>query len=64
MMWKKRCDFSDSAYDSIMYGQVKTGSSESQAEAEQLNQSQSVGRRSVIGLSFHFCLRLQQSGFH
>ena len=64
MMWKKRCDFSDSAYDSIMYGQAKTGSSESQAEAEELNQSQSVGRCIVIGLSFHFCLRLQQSGFH
>ena len=47
-----------------MYGQAKTGSSESQAEAEELNQSQSVGRCIVTGLSFHFCLRLQQSGFH
>ena len=33
---------SDSAYDSVDYDQVKTESSESQAEAEELNQSQSV----------------------
>ena len=30
---------SDSAYDSVVYNQVKTGSSESPAEAEELNQS-------------------------
>ena len=29
----------DSAYDSVVYDQVKTGSSESQAEAEEINQS-------------------------
>ena len=43
---------SDFAYDSVVYDQVKTGSSESQAEAEELNQSQSVGTCIVIGLSF------------
>ena len=43
---------------------VKTRLSESEAEREDLNQSQSVGTCTVIGLSFHFCLGLQQSGFH
>ena len=43
---------SDFAYDSVVYDQMKTGSSESQAEAEELNQSQSVGTCIVIGLSF------------
>ena len=31
-------DSSDSAYDSVVYDQVKTGSSESQTKAEELNQ--------------------------
>ena len=43
--------------------QVKRTLSESQAEAEELNQSQSVGTSLVIGLSFRFCFRLWQSGF-
>ena len=34
---------SDSASDSVVYDQVKTESSESQAEAKELNQSQNVG---------------------
>ena len=34
---------SDSACDSVVYDQVKTESSELQAEAEELNQSQNVG---------------------
>ena len=55
---------SDSAYDSVVYDQVKTRLSKSQAEAEKLNQSQSVGKCIVIGLSFRFCFRLRQSGFH
>ena len=58
---KQRCD---SAYDSAVYDQVKTGSSKSQEEAEELNKSQSVGTCLVIGLSFCFCFRLRQSGFH
>ena len=37
--------------------------SESQAEAEELNQSQSLGT-CVIGLSFPFSLGLRQSGLH
>ena len=45
----KKC--SDSAYNSFVYNQVKTGLSESQAEVEELNQSQSVGTCIVIGLS-------------
>ena len=55
-----------SSYDSIIYEQEKTGSSESQAEVKGLNQSQSIGMCIVIGLSFCFCLRfrLRQSGFH
>ena len=55
---------SDSAYDSDVCDHVKPGSSESQAEAEQLNQSQSVGTCLEIGLSFRLCFRLRQSGFH
>ena len=55
---------SDSAYDSIVYDKVKTGLSESQAEAEELNQLQSVEKCTVIGLSFRFRFRLRQSGFH
>ena len=43
---------------------MKAGSSESQVEAEELNQSQSVETCIVIGLSFRFCFRLRQSGFH
>ena len=48
----------------LFYDQVKAGSSESQVEAEELNQSQSVETCIVIGLSFRFCFRLRQSGFH
>ena len=47
---------------------MKPGLSESQAEAEELNQSQSVGTSIVIGLSSRSCFRLpsptEQSGFH
>ena len=46
------------------YDLVKTRWSESEAEAELLNQSQSVGTSIVVGLSFRFCFRLRQSGFH
>ena len=46
------------------YDLVKTRLSESEAEAEEPNQSQSVGTCIVIGLSFRFCFRLRQSGFH
>ena len=45
------------------YDLVNTRLSESEAEAEELNQSQSVGMCIVI-LSFRFCFRLRQSGFH
>ena len=45
--WKQR---SDSAYDTIVYDQVETRLSESQTEAEELNQSKSVGMGIVIGL--------------
>ena len=38
-----------------LHNLVKTGSLVSQAEAEELDQSQSVGRCIVIGLSFHLC---------
>ena len=37
------------------YDLVKTRLSESEAEVEELNQSQSVGMCIVIGLSFRFC---------
>ena len=43
---------------------MKAGSSESQAEAEELNQSQTVETGIVIGLSFRFCFQLRQSGIH
>ena len=43
---------------------VKTRLSESEAEAEELNQSQSVGTCVLIGSSFRFCFRLRQSDFH
>ena len=46
------------------YDLVKTKFSESEAEVEEPNQSQSVGMCIVIGLSFPFYFRLQQSGFH
>ena len=46
------------------YDLVKTRLSESEAEAEEPNQSQNVGTCIVIALSFRFCFRLQQSGFH
>ena len=45
--WKER---SDSAYDTIVYDQVETRLSESQTEAEALNQSKSVGMDIVTGL--------------
>ena len=48
----------------LFYDQVKAGSSESQVEAVELNQSQSVETCIVIGLSFRFCFQLRQSGFH
>ena len=47
--WKKSFD---SAYVSIAYDQVNMTLSESQAEMEELNQSQSMGMCIVIGLSF------------
>ena len=51
---------SDSAYDSVEYDQVKTGSSElKQEETEELSQSQIVGTCFVIGLSFRYCFRLR-----
>ena len=59
--WKQR---SDSAYDSIVYDHVETRLSESQAEAEELNQSQSLGKSIVIGLSFRFCFQFPQCGSH
>ena len=43
---------------------MKTRLSKSQAEAEEINQSQSVGMSIVIGFSFRFCFRLRQSGFY
>ena len=46
------------------YDQVKSGSSETQAEAKELNRSQSVGTCIAVGLSFRFCFRLRQPGFH
>ena len=52
-------DSSDSTYDSVVYNKVKTGSSESQAEEEELNQLQSLGIRKmciVIGLSLPLLL--------
>ena len=45
--WKQR---SASAYDTIVYDQVETRLSESQTEAEALNQSKSVGMDIVTGL--------------
>ena len=57
--WNQRCD---SVYDSVAYDQVKTRSSESQAEVQELSQSQSVGTCIVSGSSFLFCFR--QSGFY
>ena len=51
----ERSDSSDSVYDFVVDNQVKTGSSESQGEVKELNQSQSVGTCIVIGLSFWFC---------
>lgn len=35
-----------------------------QAKAEKLNQSQGVEISAIVVLSFHFCFRLQQCGFH
>ena len=46
------------------YDLAKTRLSESSADAETLNQSQSVGTSIVIGLSFRLFVRLRQSGFH
>ena len=50
-----------SAYDLV---KTRLSESEAEAEAEELNQSQSVGTCIMISLSFHFCFRLTQSGFH
>ena len=58
--WKKGFD---SAYVSIAYDQVNMTLSESQAEMEELNQSQSMGTCIMIGLSFRFCFRVRQSLF-
>ena len=44
---------------SVAYDLVKITLSTSQAEAEELNQLQSVGTNIVIGLSFRFCFRLR-----
>ena len=44
--------------------QVKTRLSEWQGKAEELNQSLRAETCIVIGLSFRFCFRLQQSSFH
>ena len=52
----------NTVYDSVAYDQVKTRSSESQVQ--ELGKSQSVGMCIVNGLSFPFCFRLRQSGFH
>lgn len=60
-MKKRRSDF---AYNSVAYSPVKTGLSESEAEEEQLNQSQNVGTSILIGLFFRVCFRLRQCGFH
>ena len=46
------------------YDLVKTRLSESEAEVEEPNQSQSVGTCILIGLSFRFFFRLRQSVFH
>lgn len=43
---------------------VNTWLSVSRAEVQELNQLQSMGKSIVIDLSFHFCLQIQQSGFH
>lgn len=43
---------------------VNTWLSVSKAEAQELNQLQSMGKRIVTDFSFHFCLQIQQSGFH
>ena len=59
--WKKGFD---SAYDSIASDQVNIRLSESQAEMEELNQSQSMGTCIVIGLSFCRSFQPPQSGFH
>ena len=58
---------SDSTDDSIMQlcaNLVNTWLSVSKAEAQELNQLQSMEKSIVIDLSFHFCLQIQQSGFH
>ena len=54
----------DSAYDFIASDQVNIRLSESQAEMEELNQSQSMGTCIVIGLSFCRSFQTLQSGFH
>ena len=55
---------SDSTHDCVVHNQVKTESLELQAEGEEVNQSQSLGMRIVIGLSFRFSFQLRQYGFH
>jgi len=54
----------DSAYDSVVYDQVKTRLSGSQAEVEVLSQLQSIEMYMVIGSSFRVCFQLWQSGFY
>ena len=46
------------------YDLVKTRLSESEAEEQAEEEEQSVGMRILIRLSFRFCFRLRQSGFH
>ena len=46
------------------YDLMKTRLLESEAEAEEPNQSQSVETCILIGLSFRFCFLLRQSSFH
>ena len=55
---------SDSVYDSVAYDPVKTGLSESEAEAEDPTNRKARNRNTVIGLFFRFCLRLRQCSFH
>ena len=61
ILWKQH---SDSTYESFIYDQVKTRLLELEAKAKELKQTQSMGMCNVIGWSFYFCFRLQQSGFH
>ena len=61
--WKSNCrsrkQNTDSAYDSVATIQWN-----SEAEAEEFNQSQCSIPSIVIGWFFRFCFRLRQSSFH